>query len=68
MNLKAWEATIDQMVEEASQEPKEAGKQKVILAWRRKLENSPTSLEPYQIDSLVREVRRRLAHGPLQPQ
>jgi hypothetical protein len=61
MNLKAWEATICQIVDETSQKPRESGKQKILMAWRAKLEKEPNSLEPYQIDQIVKEVRKRLA-------
>jgi len=61
MDLKAWEATINQIADEAREEPREAGKQKILIAWRAKLEKEPTSLEPFQIDHIVWEVRKRLA-------
>ncbi|HEY2841469.1 MAG TPA: hypothetical protein VGJ26_20085 [Pirellulales bacterium] len=60
MNLRNWEATIQQIVDESNQEPKESGKQKVLTGWRLKLEKEPTSLPPFQIDHIVREVRQRL--------
>ena len=60
MNLKPWEATIHQIVADSHHEPKEAGQQRILFAWRAKLEKVPTSLQPYQIDEIVREVRRRL--------
>jgi hypothetical protein len=30
------------------------------MSWRAKLEKEPTFLEPYQVDEIIREVRRRL--------
>ena len=60
MNLKAWEATIQQIADELSLAPKEAGQQKILTAWRAKLEKEPTSLLPFQIDEIVREVRKKL--------
>jgi hypothetical protein len=60
MNLKEWETTIQQIADESNREPKEAGKQKTLTSWRARLEKEPTSLPPFQIDELVREVRRRL--------
>lgn len=60
MNLSVWEATIQQIVKESSWEAKESGKQKVLSAWRAKLEKAPTSLHPFQIDEIVRAVRSRL--------
>lgn len=65
MNLKDWEATIVQILEEATREPPQTRKHSVLLAWRRKLEVPPTSLQPYQIDELIREVRRRLDNEPI---
>ena len=62
MNLKPWEATINQIVDEARVKPSESGKQKILIAWRAKLEEEPTSLQPYQIDEIVWEVRNRLAN------
>jgi hypothetical protein len=60
MNLKSWEVTINQIVDESNQQPQEAGKQKVLFAWRAKLAMEPTSLRPFQIDQIVRDVRKKL--------
>jgi hypothetical protein len=48
MNLKTWEATIQQIIDESNQEPTEAGKHRLLTAWRFKLEKEPTLLKPYQ--------------------
>jgi hypothetical protein len=61
MNLKNWELTIQQIADESNHEPKEAGKHKILTAWRAKLEREPTLLKPFQIDDIVREVRTRLS-------
>lgn len=61
MNLKAWEATIQQIVDESNHEPNESSKHRILTAWRAKLEKEPTSLLPCQIDEIVREVRKRLS-------
>ena len=58
--LKDWEATIEKIVRESNQAPKRSGKQKVLDDWRSQLEKEPTLLQAYQIDVIVREVRRRL--------
>lgn len=58
MRLEDWEATMQEIVDECSHDQKAAGK--VLIAWRVKLEQEPTSLQPFQIDQIVREVRRRL--------
>ncbi len=60
MNLKPWEATIQQIAEESIREPKESGRHRLLTAWRARLEKEPTSLKPFQIDDIVREVRTRL--------
>lgn len=61
MNLQAWEATIQQIAAESNDEPKESSKHRILTAWRVKLEKGPTSLLPFQIDQIVREVRKKLA-------
>ena len=58
--LEDWGATIEKIVNETNQAPKRSGKQKVLDDWRAKLQEEPTQLQPYQIDMIVREVRRRL--------
>lgn len=60
MNLKAWEATIQQIADESNHERKETGKYRILIAWRRKLEREPNTLSLHQIDEIVREVRKRL--------
>ena len=57
MNLQSWDATINQIAAESIQE---GGKDKVLIAWRSKLEKEPTSLHPFQIDQIVRAARRRM--------
>jgi hypothetical protein len=58
MRLDKWEATIQQITDECNQEEK--GADKILTAWRAKLQKEPTLLGPQQIDEIVREVRRRL--------
>lgn len=60
MDIKKWEPTIEQILAESNLQPKESGKYKVLAAWRARLEKEPTVLKPYQIDEVVREVRRRI--------
>lgn len=60
MNLKAHEATIQHIVDEFSLTPTDFGQQRILTNWRAKLKNEPTSLPSYQIDEIVREVRKRL--------
>ncbi len=63
MNLTNWEATIEQIADESNREPKESARQKLLTAWRAKLEQAPALLKPFQIDDIVREVRTRLIAG-----
>jgi hypothetical protein len=58
MRLQDWEATIQEIVDECSHDQMAASK--VLTAWRVKLEQEPTSLKPFQIDQIVRDVRQRL--------
>ena len=67
MNIKDWESTIHQIVEESIHKRTECGKYRIVTVWRAKLEKAPTLLRPFQIDEIVREVRRRLtaeSHRP----
>lgn len=60
MRLQEWEVTIQQIVDECNQVQKEGGENHILIRWRAKLEKEPTLLEPFQIDEIIREVRRRL--------
>jgi hypothetical protein len=60
MNSKEWEQTVRTIVDDSHQQPKEAGKHRVLTEWRAKLEREPTFLSPHKIDEIVREVRLRL--------
>jgi hypothetical protein len=70
MRLEPWEVTIQKIIEECNHEKKGVGRQltkghstdRVLATWRAKLEKEPTLLQPFQIDELVREVRRRLGN------
>ena len=55
-----WEPIVQQIVDESNHEPKEAGKRRLIVGWRTKLEKEPPHLMLHQIDEIVREVRRRI--------
>ena len=59
MQLKEWEATIQQIADESNREVAEAGRHRVLTNWRSKLECPPTSLKAFQIDEIVREARKR---------
>ena len=60
MNLSNWEPIIQQIADEFNIVATEAGKQRVLKAWRAKLGKEPTSLPSFRIDEIVREVRKRL--------
>ena len=61
MRLEDWALTIQEIVDESNHEPSEMRKHRILTEWRVKLEKEPTFLQPYQIDQIVREVRRRLS-------
>jgi len=61
MRLEEWEVTIQKMIDECTH--KQKGTDKVLIAWRFKLEKEPTLLKPFQIDEIIREVRRRLSNA-----
>ena len=67
MKLRDWEQTVQQVIEESNHEPKESGKSRVLMQWRAKLAQEPHLLEPFQIDEIVREVRKRLTSVSPQP-
>ena len=58
MRLQEWEVTIQEIVDECNQGQEEVNK--VLIAWRAKLEREPNLLQPFRIDKIVREVRQRL--------
>jgi len=67
MKLRDWEPTVRQITEESNQEPKESGKSKVLMTWRAKLAQEPHLLQLYEIDEIVRAVRKRLTSDSTQP-
>ena len=62
MRLEEWEVTIQEIIDECNHEQTEGGKDRILVKWRAKLEKEPTVLKPFQIDEIVREVRRRLGN------
>jgi hypothetical protein len=58
MRLDEWEGTIQNMIDECNHENQRVDK--VLLKWRATLEREPTRLMPFEVDAIVREVRRRL--------
>ncbi len=62
MHLQEWEATIQEIIDECNHEQEGGGKDRILMAWRAKLEKEPTLLKPFQIDEIVREVRQRLSN------
>ena len=67
MKLQDQEPTVQQMIEDSNREPKESGKFRVLMEWRAKLAQEPHLLQPFQIDEIVREVRKRLTSVSLPP-
>ena len=61
MRLEEWEVTIQKITDDCNHEQK--GTDKVLMEWRVKLEKGPTLLKPFQIDEIVRAVRRRLSNS-----
>jgi hypothetical protein len=61
MRLQGWEGIVEEITDECNHQQKR--EDKVLVGWRAKLEKEPTLLQPYQIDEIVREVRRRLGGG-----
>jgi hypothetical protein len=60
MRLDEWDVTIQKIIVECNHEQK--GSDKVLAKWRATLEKEPSQLQPFQIDEIVREVRRRLGN------
>jgi hypothetical protein len=60
MRLKEWEVTIEKIVDECHHEHKAVTR--ILIKWRTELEKGPSLLQPFQIDEIVREVRRRLGN------
>ena len=60
MRLQEWEVTIQKIIGECDHEQTRVDT--VLLAWRAKLEKEPTLLQPFQIDEIVREVRKGLSN------
>ena len=60
MRLQDWEVTIQKIVDECNHEQTRVDR--VLRAWRAKLEKEPTLLPPFQIDQIVREVQQRLSN------
>ena len=61
MYLDKWDSIVQAIAGEMNAEPKEPGKHKVLIGWRAKLEKGPSPLAVFQIDAIVREVRKRLS-------
>ena len=67
MKLRDWEATIQQMIEDSKHESMESAKFRVLMKWRVKLAQEPHVLQPFEIDKIVREARKRLTSVSPQP-
>jgi len=60
MNIENWEATIQKLVEACNLERGVWGKDRILIAWWKSLVRGSERLEPFEMDEIVREVRRRL--------
>jgi hypothetical protein len=60
MTFTDREAIVRQISDELNFAPTEIVQQRALTAWRAKLGKAPTSLPSFRIDSIVREVRKRL--------
>ena len=58
MRLQDWEGTVLEIIAECGHKQNNADK--ILMAWRAKLEKEPSLLNPHQIDRIIREVRERL--------
>ena len=58
MRLEEWEGTVQEIVDECGHEQK--GADRILMAWRAKLQKEPNLLQPQQIDEIIREARHRL--------
>ena len=63
MRLQDWEVTTQEIVDECNQGQKETGEDRILMKWRARLEEEPTLLQSFQIDEIMREVRRRLGNA-----
>jgi hypothetical protein len=61
MRLEEWEVTIQKMIDECNHE--QTSPNRVLMEWRATLEKEPALLKPFEIDELVRAVRRRLSNA-----
>ena len=59
MRFEEMKVTIQEIVDECDH--KQGRPNSVLSEWRAKLEKEPDLLKPFQIDKIVREVRRRLS-------
>jgi hypothetical protein len=60
MRIQEWEVTIQKIIDECNHEQTRVDR--VLMAWRAKLEKEPTLLQPFQIDEIVRVVQQRLSN------
>jgi hypothetical protein len=58
MRLQGWEEIVQSITDDCHRQQQRENQ--VLVGWRARLEKEPTLLRPYQIDEIVRAVRRRL--------
>ena len=60
MRLEEWKLTIQQITDECGHGQGRGDENRILTKWRAKLEEEPSLMRPFQIDQIIREVRRRL--------
>jgi len=61
MRLQEWEGTIQEIIDECH-EQEERDQDGILMKWRARLQKEPTLLKSFQLDEIMREVRRRLGN------
>lgn len=64
MDRQKWESTIQKITEAFRLETKEPGRNRVLMEWRKTLAEEPHLLKVFQIDEIMREVRKRITPVP----
>lgn len=60
MRLQEWDETVQTIIAECGHEQMKTDR--ILMAWRGKLEKEPTLLQPFQIDEIIRAARGRLSN------
>lgn len=60
MKPQNWTEIVQLIIRDANHEPNESGRFKVLMKWRSRLAKEPHLFQLYQIDEIIREVRKDL--------